>query len=157
MSHRCVVPYHVADTNVSAQNELRMHYYLAQIVLLQEYLVYHSQSPVTNDPHHLERICKGRACVIAASNTILFTADRVERMQITNVTWLSAYTIFISTIVLLTAISFVEDTNLHKREAIERTIQIAIHVLRYKSYAASEGKNTYLEFLTVSQSQCNAN
>lgn len=127
-----------------------MHYYLAQIVILRGHLAHHSQSPDTDDPSRLEHICKGRACVIAASNAILFTAERADRMQMTSLTWLSAYTVFISAITLMTAIAILEDTDIQMREAMERTIQIAFHVLRYNTYNASQGKSTYLDFLGVS-------
>lgn len=146
---------HHADILYSAQNELQMHYYTAQIVSLHGHLAHHSQSPLTDDPDRLDRICKGRACVIAASNAILSTADRVVRMQMTSLTWLSAYTVFISAVTLLTAFSFLNDTDFHTRDAIQRTFQTAVHVLRYKSYHASQGKSTYLNFLTVSQQRQN--
>lgn len=101
-------------------------------------------------PSQIDDINKGRACVIAATNGIMYTSMYLEQTQATTLSWHSAYVVFISLLTLLVATSF---TDALGRHTLQHTIRIAVQTLSTSTYGSSRSKSSYLEFAQVCYSQ----
>lgn len=105
-------------------------------------------------PSQIDDINKGRACVTAATNAIMYTSMYREQTQVTALSWHSAYVVFISLLTLLVATSF---TDALGRHTIQHTIHVAVQTLSTSTYGSSRSKSSYLEFAQVSSLQCRQN
>lgn len=128
--------------------ELRLYYYLVEIMLYHNFLECLAESTATGTTYGMDDINKGRACVAAATNAILYTSMRLARTPTTTLTWSSAYTIFISARTLLVAAAF---THARKRHAIHSTVHVAIQILQDTTYSSSRCKTSYLNFIQVNR------
>jgi hypothetical protein len=127
-----------------------MYFHLSQIMLHHKFLLHHSQSAPTNDSQHVRNINRGRACVMAASSAISSTSNRMESLQTTILSWLSAYTVFVSTITLLVATIFLENSDVYVKHTIEHTVRVAVQILKHTTYSAGQTRLPYMNFLLVS-------
>lgn len=137
-------------TSNSARNELSMYFRTSQIMLHHKFLLYHSQTLSTNDPQHVRNINQGRTCVMAASTAISSISDRMETLQTTILTWLSAYTVFLSAVTLLVATIALDTSDIYSQHTIEHTIRVAVQILKHATYGAGQNRFPYLNFLLVS-------
>lgn len=135
----------------SARNELSMYFRTSQIMLHHRFLLYHSDTLITNDRHHVKNVNKGRACVMSASIAISSISDRMEMLQTTILTWLSAYTVFISAITLLVATISLDSSDIYAQHTIEHTIRVAVQILKYATYGEGQNKLSYMNFLLVNR------
>lgn len=97
-------------------------------------------------PSQIDDINKGRACVTAATNAIMYTSMYLEHSQVTTLSWHSAYVVFISLLTLLVARSF---TDALGRHTLQHTIRLAIQTLSNSTYGSSRSKTLYLDFAQV--------
>lgn len=97
-------------------------------------------------PSQIDDINKGRACVTAATNAIMYTSMYLEQTQATILSWHSAYVVFISLLALLVATSF---TDALGRHTLQHTIRLAVQTLSSSTYGSSRSKSLYLEFAQV--------
>lgn len=68
----------------------------------------------------------------------------------TSLTWLSAYTVLISTITLLVATASLDNASVHVRSAMESTVQAAARILNHTTYyASSQGRRPYMDLIEV--------
>lgn len=131
------------------RNELLMYFRVSHIMLHHKSLLHHSQSVGTSDTQHANDIQKGRACVMAASNAITSVSKRMESLQTTTLTWLSAYTIFLSTITLLIATISLENKDIYMQCTVEHTVRVAFQILKHATYGAGQNRSLYINFLLV--------
>lgn len=101
-------------------------------------------------PSQIDDINKGRACIAAATNAIMYTSMHMEQTQVTTLSWHSAYVVFISLLALLVSTSF---TDALGRHTLQHTIRIAVQTLSTATYGSSRSKSSYLEFAQVCYSQ----
>lgn len=86
---------------------------------------------------------------MAASIVISSTSDRMETLQTTILTWLSAYTVFISTLTLLVATISLDTSEFYAQHTIEHTIRVAVQILKHTTYGAGQNRLPYMNFLLV--------
>lgn len=120
-----------------------MYLYQAQIVLYHKSLHCFSQSAnILGFNHHgIDEMNRREACIVAATNAISYTSTRLAQRSASTLTWSSAYTVFISGIILLIAVSST-DTDIY-----HNTIANSIQILQNTTYGNSHNKQTYLEII----------
>lgn len=101
-------------------------------------------------PSQIDDINKGRACVAAATNAIMYTSMYLEQTQAKTLSWHSAYVVFVSLLALLVATSF---TDALGRHTLQHTIRLAVQTLSNSTYGSSRSKSLYLDFAQVCYSQ----
>lgn len=130
-----------------AGSELRLHHCLAEIMLYHNFLECLAESTAMGEHYEIDDINRGRACVAAATNAISHISKRLARIPATNLTWSSAYTIYVSSLTLLIAAAFAHAA---ERHTIHGTVCVAIQILQDTTYGSSHCKRSYLGFIQVS-------
>lgn len=124
-----------------------MHFYLAKITLHHHALGMRSQ-PVPW--HHVppdDEFDEESACIKAAVDAIEYTSSHLEQEEARTIPWHSAYVMFISTVTLLTAASFLDHSD---RLSFQGTINTATLVLSNTTYGSWHAKSCYIQFTQVS-------
>lgn len=138
----------LTNSSFRSGNELQLQLYMAQINLYHGFLNQCSEDLPMSDHSRNEGRDGGHACVTAATNAIMFTSTYLTNSQETNLTWSTAYTILISAVVLLVAISCTRAHSV-KRSEMYGTLYIAVQVLQNTRYGDENSKKSYLDFLQV--------